>query len=86
MVVVTCGMLMTTAGTQVIGMHHASASATATAAAHAAGKDVYVWTANTPAMVRSALSAAADAVVTDFPAMAMQLVHDAWSQCRTTLA
>ena len=65
-------------------MHHASASATATAAAHAAGKDVYVWTANTPAMVQSALSAAADAVITDYPAMATELMYDAWSQCRST--
>ncbi len=66
---------------QVIGMHHAAASATATAAAHAVGKDVYVWTANTPAMVRAAITAAADAIVTDFPAMATEAVHEAWSQC-----
>ena len=65
-------------------MHHAAASAAATAAAHAAGKQVYVWTANTPAMVRAALSAAADAVVTDFPAMATELVHEAWNQCHAT--
>ena len=70
-----------TCSRQVIGMHHEAASAAATAAAHAAGKDVYVWTANTPAMVRAALAAAADAIVTDFPAMATELVHEAWSQC-----
>ena len=62
-------------------MHHAAASAAATAAAHAAGRQVYVWTANTPAMVRASLAAAADAIVTDFPAMVTELVHDAWSQC-----
>ena len=44
---------------------------------------MYVWTANTHAMVYAALSAAADAVVTDFPAKAAELVHEAWSQCHS---
>ena len=45
-------------------MHHAMASPTMTAAAHAAGKVVHVWTTNTPPMIRHALTAAVDALVT----------------------
>jgi glycerophosphoryl diester phosphodiesterase len=52
---------------QVVGMHHGMASAAATAAAHAAGKAVHVWTCNTPTMMHAALEARADAVVTDVP-------------------
>lgn len=57
------------------------ASAAVTSAAHAAGKEVLVWTTNTPHMVRRALASAADAMVTDVPAEAQRLVRAAWEQC-----
>lgn len=66
---------------QVIAMHHAMASPTMTAAAHAAGKVVHVWTTNTPPMIRHALTAAVDALVTDYPAKASQIVEAAWKLC-----
>jgi hypothetical protein len=58
---------------QVIGMHHAMASAAATAAAHAAGKAVHIWTCNTLAMMHGALEARADALVTDVPHRVLQV-------------
>ena len=56
-------------------------SAAGTAAAHAASKEVHVWTTNAPHMVRRALNAAADAMVTDLPDEALRLVREAWEQC-----
>ena len=54
-------------------MHHAMASAAATAVAHAAGKAVHVWTCNTAAMMHTALEARADALVTDVPHQLLQV-------------
>ena len=54
-------------------MHHAMASAAATAAAHAAGKAVHCWTCNTAAMMHAALEARADALVTDVPHRVLQV-------------
>ena len=58
---------------QVIGMHHAMASAAATAVAHATGKAVHIWTCNTAAMMHAALEARADALVTDVPHQLLQV-------------
>ena len=45
------------------------------------GKHVYAWTANTPAMMESALRAGPDAIVTDY-FQALQHVVDSWTgQC-----
>lgn len=58
---------------QVIGMHHAMVSAAATAAAHASGKSIHVWTCNTPVMMHAALEARVDAIVTDVPHQMLQV-------------
>ena len=66
---------------QVIGLHHEMASPALTAAAHEAGQEVHVWTTNTARMVRRALWAATDALVTDLPTETAQQVNEAWKLC-----
>ena len=46
---------------------------------HAAGKPVYVWTANTADMMRYALSLDADGIITNYPGIASVLIHDEYS-------
>ena len=67
---------------QVIAMHHAMASPALTAVAHAAGMEVHVWTTNTRQMVRHAITAAVDAMVTDNPTDALRIVEAAWERCK----
>jgi hypothetical protein len=67
---------------QVIGMHHAMASAAMTAAVHTAGKAVHVFTCNNAAMMHAALEARADALVTDVPHRVLQV---RLVQCQTLL-
>ena len=63
-------------------MHHAMASPGLTAVAHKAGKEVHVWTTNTQEMVRHAITAAVDALVTDQPRDTLRIVEAAWERCK----
>ncbi len=52
---------------QVLSLHAALVERTVVERAHAAGKQVHVWTVNTAAEFRLMLAAGADALITNFP-------------------
>ncbi|MGO4883612.1 MAG: glycerophosphodiester phosphodiesterase family protein [Bryobacteraceae bacterium] len=56
------------AGAQIVAPHHALASARRVRAAHAAGLEVVVWTANHPRDWKRLIRAQVDGIITDDPA------------------
>ena len=50
-------------------------------AAHAAGKELHAWTANTERMMVSVLDAGVDAVVTNHPGKLAGAIQDRWERC-----
>ncbi|KAL6782220.1 hypothetical protein ACKKBG_A05980 [Auxenochlorella protothecoides x Auxenochlorella symbiontica] len=66
---------------QVTALHYAMASTQLLDLLHAAAKRVIVWTANAPHMVRLALDAGADGVVTSYPKMVQKALMQRRDAC-----
>jgi len=65
------------AGASIVAPHHRLASARRVRAAHAAGLEVVVWTANRPRDWKRLIRAQVDGIITDDPAALAGYLEDA---------
>jgi len=65
---------LTTTSADFLAVNHAIAGAAFVNHAHAAGKDVYVWTINDPINMSRMITLGVDGLITDFPARARQVI------------
>ena len=69
-------------GVQNVAMHHEMVGHAVLEAAHASGKRVFGWTANTPSMMRKLLDTNVDAIVTNFPKPLLRAIDERVASCR----
>jgi glycerophosphoryl diester phosphodiesterase len=67
-------LLLRVARADVLSLHHTLCSRAAVRAAHAFGAPVLGWTANDPPTVRRLADAGVDAIVSDDPGMALEVL------------
>jgi len=68
-------------GAEVAGVHYRMATAELTKLLQQAKREVYIWTANTAAMMKLALDAGPDAVVTSYPRKLLRALHARAAAC-----
>ena len=69
-------------GVQNVAMHHEMVGHAVLETAHASGKRVFGWTANTPSMMLRLLDTQVDAIVTNFPKPLLRAINERIASCR----
>jgi len=71
---------------EVVGMHFAMVDAYHLSLLHGAGKELHTWTINDMALMHRVLDVGVDAIVTNFPKLAIEAVESRIVQCGGALA
>ena len=75
------GALMRLPAAEVIALHYGMASPAVVATARAGGKRVHAWTCNTAGMMRAAMDAGVDALVTNYPRRVVEALEARRAAC-----